>query len=49
MGQITYCKYCGCDAEDHPVTSIPLGSFSCSGCGECPLIKSHVEELSKVK
>ena len=40
------CKYCGCDAEDHPTISMPLGAFTCCGCGNCPLIKKHVEAIN---
>ncbi len=36
------CLYCGCDAEDHPTISVPLGAFSCCGCGGCPLLQKHV-------
>ncbi len=39
------CLYCGCDVEDHPEASFPLGSFICGGCGKCSLIQSHVKKI----
>ncbi len=41
------CKYCGCDEEDHPEMSDPLGSFTCVGCQECYLISGDVKKLNE--
>lgn len=47
MTEDVICKYCRCSSGSHPTFSFPLGSFTCSDCGECPLLEKDVIKLNK--